>query len=177
MIPLILALAGGAGGALKQNAANKRSRKIMEGVGDRRFGIERMYGGEQDNLIKALSAGKTDQTDAQASVARTDLGRQLQAAANSGGQAGTRAAMFSGGEAETAGRVGQGAAQELVGNMSNAGNVSAQALQDAENRRRLQVEAKRLYDEAKDAKSSVLMGALKGAGNALGGYFAGGGGK
>jgi hypothetical protein len=78
--------------------------------------------------------------------------------------------MMSGKEAELAGQLGEASGSEIVGSRSAASSNLSQAQRDALARRQAQLEALRLYNEAKGAKKGGLMAAMEGAGNGLMSY-------
>lgn len=157
---------GGIGGLIKNKGERDRLNKIMEGAAKYKNGAPRMYGAEQDSLIKALQSAGPEQAVAGGNVARTGLARQLgQTEGEIGGIAGVRAAMTSGEEAGLAGGIGRAAGAERVGNLQGAGTNISQAASDALARERLRLDALRMYNEAKDARKSGFNAFTGGAAN------------
>ena len=167
---IIAGAAGAAGGYLKQDDINRKSDAAMAGAGTYKDGVARMYGGEQDELIRTLMARGASESAARAAVANSEMGRQLLERQSTGGAMGVRQAMMSGGEAKLAGQAGEAAGQEIVGSRAGAGVNLTQAQRDALARRAAQAEALRLYNEAKDAKKSRWAAAAEGFGNGLMSY-------
>lgn len=164
---IIAGAAGAAGGYIKQGEQNKRSDAAMAGAAKYKDGVARMYGSEQDELIRTLMARGASESAARAAVANSEMGRQLLERQSTGGAMGVRQAMMSGGEAKLAGQSGEAAGQEIVGSRAGAGVNLTQAQRDALARRQAQAEALRLYNEAKDAKQSRWAAAANGAANGL----------
>lgn len=160
---LALGAIGAVGGLVGNRDAQRRADAAMAGAAKYRNGAPRLYGQEQDALIKALKAGGSNQAAAEGKVARSDLGRELgQAEGSLGGIAGVRAAMGSGQESALAGGIGGAMAQERIGNYSAAGTNIAQAAENQRARDRLRLEALQLYAEAKKARKSGFEAAAGG---------------
>jgi hypothetical protein len=164
---IIAGAAGAAGGLIKNAAARKEADRIMKGTRKLKDGSPRMYGEQQDELIRALAAGRADQSLAESQVARSGLGRQLSGAAAGGDTLGARNAMLSGEEAQLAGGVGRAVGQESVGNMAGASTNISQAANDVLNRERIRLDALRMYMDAKNSKKSNWEAAGVGAANGL----------
>lgn len=160
------AVLGGIGGIIKNKGERDRLNKIMEGASKYKNGVPRMYGAEQDSLIKALQSAGPEQAIASGNVARSELGKQLgQAEGQAGGIAGVRAAMTSGQEAGLAGGIGRAAGAERVGNLQGASTNISQAASNALARERLRLDALRMYNEAKGARKSGFNAFAGGAAN------------
>lgn len=167
---IIAAAAGAAGGYLKNKEKQKQVNAAMAGAGKYTNGVDRLYGTEQDALIHDLATRGATESRARANVANDSLGRQLLERQATGGALGVRSAMMSGKEAELAGQLGEASGSEIVGSRSAASSNLSQAQRDALARRQAQLEALRLYNEAKGAKKGGLMAAMEGAGNGLMSY-------
>lgn len=167
---LIAAGAGALGGYLGNKDKQKRVNAAMAGADKYRHGVDRLYGTEQDQLIHDLATRGAMEARARGNVANDTLGRQLLERQSTGGALGVRGAMMSGKEAELAGQLGEASGSEIVGSRSGASSNLSQAQQDAIARRRAQLEALRLYNEAESNKKSGLSAALGGAANGLMSY-------
>ncbi len=168
---IIAGAAGALGGFIKNEGEQRRLDAIMEKAKKYKDGAPRAYGAQQDDLIAALSKGGTEQSLAEANVARTELGRGLAGAASSGDALGARRAMMTGEEANLAGGVGRAAGGESVGNLSGASTNITQASNDILNREKLRLEALRQYNEAKQARKSGMSAAIGGAANGVMAYY------
>ena len=142
----------------------------MAGSGKYKDGVDRLYGTEQDALIRDLSLRGSTESAARAAVANDGLNRQLTERQAVGGALGVRGAMMTGKEAELAGQLGEASGSEVVGSRAAAGTNLTQAQRDAIARKQAQLEALRLYNEANDARKSGLQAAVEGAGNGLMSY-------
>lgn len=157
---------GAAGGIWGNSKENKRIDAYTSGLEKYKSGMPRVYGTEQDALIKALAAGGSEQSQAATQVNRTELAKNLsQQQGSIGGIAGVRAAMGSGQEAGLAGEAGRSAAQESIGNMSGAGTNISQAAMDAAARNRLRLQALAEYDAAKKSRKGWFEAGVGGAAN------------
>lgn len=167
---IIAAAAGAAGGYLKNKEKQKQVNAAMAGAGKYKGGVDRLYGTEQDALIQDLATRGATESRARANVANDSLGRQLLERQSTGGAMGVRSAMMSGKEAELAGQLGEASGSEIVGSRSAASSNLSQAQRDALARRQAQLEALRLYNEARDAKKGGMEAAIGGAANGLMSY-------
>lgn len=167
---IIAAAAGAAGGYLGNKEKQKKVNAALAGADKYRNGVDRLYGAEQDALIQDLATRGASESRARSDVANNELGRQLLERQSTGGAMGVRAAMMSGKEAELAGRLGEASGSEIVGSRSAASSNLSQAQRDALARRKAQIEALRLYNEANDARKSGFQAGVEGAGNGLMAY-------
>jgi len=153
------------GGYFGNKAAQRDADKKMAGASKYKDGVARAYGAQQDELIRSLAAGDTNQSDANARIARGDLGASLRGAAATNGALGVRGAMMSGQESVLAGNVGQASGNEMVTNLGGASSVVGQASADLAARNSLRLQALKMYEEAKAARKTGLRAAAEGAGN------------